>query len=156
MYIDTFLPWEAIPYRHSQMVTYYLHHVYTEQLVSVSYIGSLLNHLRTNVSTYMYPCNKAEVPHAHNYDQYVMFPKNDYLLPHPYLRARIPERAFFPSLGLLVSWLLAVAHSHNLLYMYIIRAWPVRSLTLHGAASFHEEIYKYIHITNKGFYRLLF
>ena len=42
-----------------------------------------------------------------------------------------PREGLFPSLGLIVSCLLAVAHSQT--YMYIIH-WQVGSLTLYGAA----------------------
>ena len=49
-------------------------------------------------------------------------------------RVGIPEKAFFPFLGLIVSSLLAVAHIYNL---YVYYPQPVGSLTLYGAASFH-------------------
>ena len=44
------------------------------------------------------------------------------------------KEGIFPSLGLTVSWLLAVAHSHNL---YVFYPWSVGSLTFYDAAPIH-------------------
>ena len=46
-------------------------------------------------------------------------------------RVGIPEKAFFPSLVLIVSWFLAVAHSHDLYVYYPLPAWSLKS---YGAA----------------------
>ena len=43
---------------------------------------------------------------------------------------RDPRKGLFSTFRLIVSWLLAVAHSHNL-YMYVHHPWPVGSFTLY-------------------------